>query len=132
MKKDLFTFSIQEAETLGIQCAIVLAATKDLKTSSSTLNEIAIFLKEKIPFLEEQEIITHLRRLIDLKLVSSEITSQIKATSANKNLYKLKLPGSNSGSGKRKLNYSWAPSIQAFEVLGMGNINKEIIQSKLN
>ena len=31
MKNDLFTFSIQAAETLGIECAIVLAATKDLK-----------------------------------------------------------------------------------------------------
>tara|TARA_B100000959_G_scaffold287141_1_gene369599 strand:+ start:11274 stop:12092 length:819 start_codon:yes stop_codon:yes gene_type:complete len=132
LKKDLFTFSTQEAETLGIECAIVLAATKDLTTSSSTPNEIARSLKQKIPFLEEQEILTHLKRLIDLKLVLSEIDSQIEKPSAKKNLYKLKLPGINSSSGKRKLDYSWVPSIQAFEVLGMGNINKEFIESKVN
>ena len=60
MDKDLFTFSIQEAETLGIECAIVLAASKDLKITSSTNGEIVVLLKEKIPFLEEQEILDHL------------------------------------------------------------------------
>ena len=68
MNKDLFTFSIQEAETLGIECAIVLAASKDLKIASSTNDEILVLLKEKIPFLREQEILDHLERLISLKL----------------------------------------------------------------
>lgn len=132
MNKDLFTFSIQEAETLGIECAIVLAAAKEIKTSTSTPNEIAAFLEEKIPFLNKKEIVLHIRRLIDLKLISSEVASQEKEPPAKKNLYKLKLPNSYSNIGKRKLDYSWAPSIQAFEVLGMGNINKEFIESKVN
>ena len=42
-----------------------------------------------------------------------------------KNLYKLKLPSENYNAGKRKLDFSWMPSIHAFEVLGMGNVNKE-------
>ena len=71
MNKDLFTFSIQEAETLGIECAIVLAASKDLKITSSTNDEILDLLKEKIPFLKEQEILDHLERLISLKLIST-------------------------------------------------------------
>ena len=57
MKTDSFTFSIQEAETLGIECAIVLAASKDLNNSSATPNEMELLIKEKIPFLEEQEIL---------------------------------------------------------------------------
>jgi hypothetical protein len=32
LKEDLFTFSIQQAETLGLECAIVLAAAKTIKT----------------------------------------------------------------------------------------------------
>ena len=88
MKKDLFTFSIQEAETLGIECAIVLAASKDLKIPSSTSNETLILLKDKISFLEDQEILMHLRRLIDLKLISLEIRSETNKPSSKKNLYK--------------------------------------------
>ena len=133
MNKDLFTFSIQEAETLGIECAIILAAVKEIKTSSSTPNEIATSLKERVPFLNEEEIIKYIRRLIDLKLISSESASSGKEHQAKRNLYKLKLPTSNANNkGKRKLDYSWAPSKQAFEVLGMGNVKKQFIESKVN
>ena len=132
MKKDLFTFSIQEAETLGIECAIVLAATKNLTASLSSPSETADLIKEKISFLDEEEIINHLKRLVDLKLVSFAQKTQIKESTATKNLYKLKLPGNNLNSGKRKLDYSWSPSIQAFEVLEMGKVNKEFIASKVN
>ena len=69
MKEDLFTFSIQEAETLGIECAVVLAAAKTIKTKIFTPSEIATSLKEKIPFLESEEILKHIKRLIDLKLI---------------------------------------------------------------
>ena len=132
MNKDSFTFSIQEAETLGIECAIVLAASKEMKISSSADNRILLLLKEKIPFLEEKEISNHLKRLISLKLISSEINSDNSDPSSKKNLYKLKLPTKNSSIGKRKLDLTWAPSTQAFEVLGMGGINKKFIESKVS
>ena len=131
MSKDLFTFSIQEAETLGIECAIVLAAAKDINTSSSTSSEIAVFLKDRLIFLGQEEILLHVNRLVDLKLISSKATSTEEPIK-NKKVYKLKLPGNNSQAGKRKLNQSWAPSIQAFEVLSMGNINQHFIESKVN
>ena len=132
MKEDLFTFSIQEAETLGIDCAIVLAAAKTIKTELASPDEITTSLKEKIPFLEEQKILKNIKRLIDLKLISSESISRKNEPNRNKNLYSLKLPSNNLNAGKRKLEHSWAPSAQAFEVLGMGKINKEFIESKVN
>ena len=132
MNKDIFTFSIQEAETLGIECAIVLAASKDLKITSSSDTEILGMLQEKIPFLDEQKIVDHLKRLISLKLVSTKINSNKTESSSKRNIYKLKLPSNNHNIGKRKLNFKWAPSIQAFEVLAMGGINKEFIESKVN
>jgi len=132
LNNDSFTFSIQEAETLGIECAIVLAASKKMKISSSTNNRILVQLKEKIPFLEEQEISDHLKRLISLKLISFEINFDNNEPSTKKNLYKLKLPVENSNIGKRKLDITWTPSTQAFEVLGMGGVNKEFIKSKVN
>ena len=71
MKEDLFTFSIQQAETLGIECAIVLAAAKKIKTELSSPDELTASLKEKIPFLENQEILKHITRLIDLNRIQS-------------------------------------------------------------
>ena len=132
MKEDLFTFSIQQAETLGIECAIVLAATKKIKTELSSPDELTASLKEKIPFLEEQEIQKNIRRLIDLKLISSQVISKKNEPARSKNLYSLKLPSNNLNAGKRKLEHSWTPSLQAFEVLGMGKINKECIEGKVN
>ena len=132
MKEDLFTFSIQQAETLGIECAIVLAAAKKIKTELSSPDELTASLKEKIPFLEEQEIRKNIRRLIDLKLISSQVISKKNEPARSKNLYSLKLPSNNLNAGKRKLEQSWMPSAQAFEVLGMGKINKEFIEGKVN
>jgi len=132
LNKDVFSFSIQEAETLGLECAVVLAASKDLEISSSTDYEKLVLLNEKIPFLEEQEILDHLKRLISLKLIPSKMHSDKTDSSNKRNLYKLKLPSDNHNIGKRKLNLKWTPSIQAFEVLGMGGINKEFIESKID
>ena len=109
MKEDLFTFSIQQAETLGIECAIVLAAAKTIKTELSSPDELTASLKEKIPFLEEQEILKNIKRLIDLKLISSEVISRKNEPARSKNLYSLKLPSNNLNAGKRKLEHSWAP-----------------------
>jgi hypothetical protein len=131
LSKDLFTFSIQEAETLGIECAIVLAAAKEINTTSSDPSEISGFLKDRLVFLGEEEILMQVKRLIDLKLISSKPISNNESLNRKK-VYKLKLPGNNSVAGKRKLNQSWTPSIQAFEVLGMGNINQNFIESKVN
>ena len=132
MKEDLFTFSVQEAETLGIECAVVLAAAKTIQTNLFAPNEIAINLEEKIPFLDNQKILKHIMRLIDLKLISSEVSFDKNDASRGKNLYTLKLPSNNPNAGKRKLDSYWKPSSQAFEVLGMGKINKKFIESKLN
>ena len=100
MKEDLFTFSIQQAETLGLECAIVLAAAKTIKTELASPEEITASLKEKIPFLEEQEILKNIKRLIDLKLISSEVISKKNEPARNKNLYSLKLPSNNFNAGK--------------------------------
>ena len=113
-REDRFNFSIQEAETLGLDCAVVLSATKEITTSLSLPNEIAAFLKDKIPFMRDDEILSHVNRLIDLKLIASKTPMHSKEFNAQKNVYKLKLPQNNPSAGKRKLNNSWSPSMQAY------------------
>jgi hypothetical protein len=70
--------------------------------------------------------------LIDLKLIASKTPMHSKEFNTQKNVYKLKLPQNNPSAGKRKLNNSWSPSMQAYEVLSMGKISKEFIDSKVN
>ena len=131
-REDRFNFSIQEAETLGLDCAVVLSATKEITTSLSLPSEIATFLKDKIPFMSDDKILSHVNRLIDLKLIASKTPMHSKEFNTQKNVYKLKLPQNNPSAGKRKLNNSWSPSMQAYEVLSMGKISKEFIDSKVN
>tara|TARA_Y100000768_G_scaffold388279_2_gene383256 strand:+ start:177 stop:992 length:816 start_codon:yes stop_codon:yes gene_type:complete len=131
LKKDLFSFSIQQAETLGLECAIVLAAVKELDSITSP-ETISKNLATKITFLNEQEIKKHLKRLSDLKLISSQINSKLKDSQNTRKLYRLKLPDVKSNIGKRKLDNTWGPSTQVFEVLYMGNIPKEFIMNKVN
>jgi hypothetical protein len=82
LKEDLFTFSIQEAETLGIECAVVLTAAKKIETERYSPSEIVIKLKEQIPFVEEREILKHIKRLINLKLITAEAISKKKSVYA--------------------------------------------------
>ncbi len=46
MSKEYFTFSTQEAETLGIETAVVLAAAKELSTESMPEQEIVHALQD--------------------------------------------------------------------------------------
>ena len=47
-------------------------------------------------------------------------------------MYKLKLPSNNIVASRRKLESTWNPSIQAYEVLSMGGINRIFIDNKIN
>ncbi len=131
MKKDLFSFSIQQAEALGLECAIVLAAIEELDSLSS-LDTISKKLANKITFLNEQEIKKHLKRLDNLKLITKKTISKSQDSQNTRKIFRLKLPDAGSNIGKRKLDAAWTPSGQVFQVLAMGNIPKEFIESKVN
>ena len=132
MENKNFTFSTQEAESLGVECAIVLSASKAIDTSKLSEKEIIDELQNAIGFLEADKILTNVQRLISLKLINLEIFQATHATAPNKSIYSLKLPGKNSLTGKRKLESSWSPSTQAYEVLDMGGANKSFVDRKIN
>lgn len=132
MTKDLFTFSTQEAETLGLECAIVLSAAKKIGTSPASAIEITDELENTLRFLNSEQILVNVNRLIDLKLISLTQAKSNEKLIQKQNIYKLKLPGSNTQPGKRKLDSVWMPSVQAYEVLNMGGVNKKFIDSKID
>ena len=70
MDKKNFTFSIQEAETLGVECATVLAATKKIDTLSLSAQEISNHVENTLSFLSATQVLNNVKRLIDLKLIS--------------------------------------------------------------
>ena len=64
---------------------------KKIETECYSPSEIAMKLKEQIPFVEEQEILKHINRLINLKLITAEAISKKNESPQNKNLYSLKV-----------------------------------------
>ena len=69
MSKEHFTFSTQEAETLGIETAVVLAAAKELSTESMAEQEIVSAVQDSLIFLDNAKIAANIHRLIGLKLI---------------------------------------------------------------
>jgi hypothetical protein len=130
--KDLFTFSTQEAETLGLECAIVLSAAKKIAIAPASATKIADELESTLRFLNPEQILFNVNRLIDLKLITLTQEKSNENSAQKHNIYRLKLPGINTQSGKRKLDSAWKPSVQAFEVLNMGGVNKKFIDSKID
>lgn len=131
MSKEHFTFCTQEAETLGIETAIVLSAAKELNTENISEQEITNKLKDILVFLDPQKISTNIKRLISLKLIKPAINGSNQPVQPRQS-YKLKLPSNNSLATRRKLEESWAPSTHAYDVLNMGGIKRVFIDNKIN
>ena len=132
MNKEYFTFSSQEAETLGIETAVVLSAAKELNTKNMIEQDIVHALQNILIFLDAEKIAKNISRLIGLKLIKPA-TKDADSPSQKAQVYKLKLPSNNIGAGRRKLESAWKPSIQAYEVLlDMGGVNKIFIDNKIN
>ena len=122
MSKEYFTFSTQEAETLGIETAVVLSAAKELKTEDMLEQEIVHALQDILIFLDTSKIKANINRLIGLKLIKPA-KKESSSPPIKAQVYKLKLPSNNIAASRRKLESDWKPSIQAYEVLSMGGIN---------
>jgi hypothetical protein len=131
LNKEYITFSSQEAETLGIENAVVLSAAKELNTKNMVEQDIVHALQNILIFLDAEKIAKNISRLIGLKLIKPA-TKDANTPSQKAQVYKLKLPSNNIGAGRRKLESAWKPSIQAYEVLDMGGVNKIFIDNKIN
>ncbi|MBT5216858.1 MAG: hypothetical protein HOM10_04505, partial [Gammaproteobacteria bacterium] len=109
MSKEYFTFSAQEAETLGIETAVVLAAAKELSTESMAEQEIVRVLQDSLIFLDNAKIAANIHRLIGLKLIKPA-TQESDTPPQQAQVYKLKLPSNNIAASRRKLESAWNPS----------------------
>lgn len=110
----------EEAEAIGLKAAFLLAYIKSNNIEKNSKN-LAYIISEKISFMEISEIKETIAKLEKFNLIKSETSN---------NIYKLKLPPGNSPSTSVITN-NWTPSENVYEVLSMGNIEKEFIDSKL-
>ena len=110
----------EEAETIGLKAAFLLAFIRSNNIDKNNKN-LADIISKKISFMKISEIEESIAKLERLNL--------IKPGTSN-NLYKLKLPSGNSH-GASMITKNWTPSENVYEVLSMGNIKKEFIDSKL-
>ena len=116
--KNLF-FSSEIAETLGLECAIILNQyNENLLDDTSTLEGLLRSTKKNLSFLDEKKIKESINTLIKYQLIDT-----------NKGTYGLKTP--NKSKESSQLDIEWIPSPEAKEVLNMTEITNEFYHLKL-
>ena len=119
--------SLDIINTLGPTSAIVLAVIQQNKIPSENFDELISTLEKYLKFENRENLIQATQKLLKLKLIGSSNS----ATRKKDNVYKLKLPGKSLVGLKKKMNSSWQPNQEVYEVLLMGGISKEFSSNKL-
>ena len=121
--KGYLSFSSEVAETLGIECAIILNLFKDNKLDDiSSYDGFLNSIKENLSFIDEETIKKSLNTLIKFDLIDLE-------RNISKTDYGVKTPGKSSES--RVLNAEWGPSDETIEIINMTDVSNEFLSLKL-
>lgn len=117
------SFSSDVAETLGLECAVILSQYNSGKLDDiSSLHSLLESIKKNLSFLNKETIENSVNTLINFGLIKFE--KNIK-----KEIYELRKPSVSQESSK--LINEWSPSSEAIEILEMTNINQEFLKLKL-
>ena len=121
--KDDLTFSPAVAETLGIECALILKLYQTNKLeNTSSLESIKKSIKNILVFVNEDTINKSVEKLLKFELIKlDEHTKKID--------YQLSQPKRNFES-KRMFN-EWAPNKEAAEIINMSEIDEGFCNLKL-
>ena len=113
------SFSSEVAETLGVECAIILNQyNENLLEDITSLDSLIKSTKKNISFLDEEKIKESINTLIKYQLID-----------INKKTYRLKTP--NKTSDSCQLDIEWIPSPEVDEVLNMTEITDDFYNLKL-
>jgi len=116
------SFSTEVAETLGLECSIILSLynKNDLEDISS-YEGLVESAKKKLNFININVIKESIKKLISFDLISTD-------DGVIKN-YKIKTP--NKSYQSSQIQFDWDPSDEAKEVLSMTGIDKKFYKTKL-
>jgi hypothetical protein len=121
--EDDLTFSSEVAETLGIECSVILSLyNKNELNDVSSFQNLVSCIKESLPFINDQIINESVNKLIKYELI------EFSSNSNNKN-YEVKKPYGNKESNN--MNNNWVPSIETMEILDMTDISSKFYKLKL-
>ena len=123
MKSDNFSFSKDVADTIGVEAAIILKFIEDNNISSHSTELLSEILLEKFSFMEEEIILKSIEKITSLGLV--------KTKSKKLNKVKLEIPRAARSDKISHMDFDWAPSKEAIEVLDLGGIDRDFVFLKL-
>ena len=117
------SFSSEVAETLGLECAVILSQYNNGKLDDiSSLQGLLESIKKNLSFLNNKTIENSVNTLINFGLIKFE-------KNTIKEIYELRKPSVSQESSK--LADEWSPSSEAIEILEMTNISQEFLKLKL-
>ena len=123
MKSDNFSFSKDVADTIGVEAAIILKFIEDNNISSHSTELLSEVLLEKFSFMEEEIILRSIEKITSLGLVRTK--------SKKLNKVKLEIPRGVRSDKISHMDFDWAPSKEAIEVLDLGGIDRDFVFLKL-
>ena len=117
------SFSKEVAETLGLECAIILNLFKKNKLNEiSSYENILESISNNIPFMNQNVIEESVNKLNKFNLIELNQKSQ-------KNHYVVKKPPQTSKSGK--IDNDWRPSNDTLEIIKMTEMSNDFVNLKL-
>ena len=122
-KEENLSFSKEVAETLGLECAIILNLFMENKFKRVKSDEnITESLVKDLPFINQEKIEESINKLIKFNLI--ELNQEVQNDD-----YLVKKPPQTSESGKIESN--WSPSDDTLEIIKMTEITSNFINLKL-
>ena len=117
--EDNLSFSSEVAETLGIECALILSQyNENLLEDTASITGLIESTKKNLRFLDEKKIKESINTLIKFQLIST-----------SRKTHKLKEPKKSMDSCQ--LDIEWTPSSEVNEVLNMTEITDDFFNLKL-
>ena len=117
------SFSMEVAETLGLESAIILNLyNKNQLEDTSSYDALLSSLKKKLKFINDQTIADSISVLIKFELIKIQQNN-------HKNNYKVRSP--NKSSTLVELSNDWEPSSEVNEIIDMTDITQDFYNTKL-
>ena len=122
-KRENLSFSKEVAETLGLECAIILNLLKESESNNiSSQDRLLAYVINTLPFIDPQKIEKSIDKLNKFNLIDFD-------KEPSKKDYAIKKPSKNLES--RQIDPDWQPSEDTLEIIKMTSISNDFVNLKL-
>ena len=122
-KRENLSFSKEVAETLGLECAIILNLLKESESNNiSSQDRLLAYVINTLPFIDPQKIKKSIDKLNKFNLIDFD-------KEPSKKDYAIKKPSKNLES--RQIDPDWQPSEDTLEIIKMTSISNDFVNLKL-